>query len=564
MRLLEPHVLSSRLKALCERGQVDQAVALLKSSPLDAQNPPVWNTLISECLKAKRYKLSYDLYTDMKRRGLKPTTRTYQTLFSGLSRIEHWPTHTKQLSNAHSLYSYYQAHVQAIKESDPYSPDLNVLPVASYLRLLGDAEEYQKMFDVYFAMDQDGPLAPNHIVYTAMLNALSWRRTGQTAEGMSIQAQNASDAKLLWRRMLKASEKKDGGFPIDSFVVAPMLRILARGRPTDQTLAFEIIRDFLGLSKPGETPLPPRFPLSPQTLEPVLELCNNQQKHRLCLHFAQQVIDRPLKNGEESIIDRSHMEQVLKAYAALSVMGATTESTEAYETLEWMLKQEVLGRNGPKIRPTASTYNLVLMACWPGGDWTHARKVFELMTGYRMHDFSDGADRSKEIKVDGRSKGRIIIPDAETMSCLVRTARVSRDKANMRQCLRIVGHLGADVLFGSSFVDGKKPKAVMTSKRLEKRATFYQAKLADGLVDLVKAVTERKGDKNAEGTSHPEWEEEVAAWRKLKKQAEDVLQYTAGLSKRTPELEERLLGSERELAHQGRLVEHDFATTRFT
>jgi hypothetical protein len=64
--LLEPHVLSQRLRKLCERGKLDDAVSLLKNSPLDAQNTPVWNTLMWETLKAQRYKLAYSLYTDVR------------------------------------------------------------------------------------------------------------------------------------------------------------------------------------------------------------------------------------------------------------------------------------------------------------------------------------------------------------------------------------------------------------------------------------------------------------------------------------------------------------------
>lgn len=65
IRFLEPYVLSSRLKKLCDAGKIDAAVTLLKNTPLDAQNPPVWNTLIWECMKAKRFKLSYQLFIDV-------------------------------------------------------------------------------------------------------------------------------------------------------------------------------------------------------------------------------------------------------------------------------------------------------------------------------------------------------------------------------------------------------------------------------------------------------------------------------------------------------------------
>jgi hypothetical protein len=65
-RFLEPHVLSARLKKLCETDQVDSAVTYLKGAPLDAQSTPVWNTLIWQCMKARRFKLAYQLFVDVR------------------------------------------------------------------------------------------------------------------------------------------------------------------------------------------------------------------------------------------------------------------------------------------------------------------------------------------------------------------------------------------------------------------------------------------------------------------------------------------------------------------
>ena len=64
-KFLEPHVLSQRIKKLCDRDRLEDAVLLLKNSPLAAQNAPAWNTLILETLKVKRYKFAYALYTDV-------------------------------------------------------------------------------------------------------------------------------------------------------------------------------------------------------------------------------------------------------------------------------------------------------------------------------------------------------------------------------------------------------------------------------------------------------------------------------------------------------------------
>lgn len=64
-RLLHPHVLSARLIKICDDDQLNTAIDTLKNLPLDAQNVAVWNTLIRETLKAKRYQLAYQLYVDV-------------------------------------------------------------------------------------------------------------------------------------------------------------------------------------------------------------------------------------------------------------------------------------------------------------------------------------------------------------------------------------------------------------------------------------------------------------------------------------------------------------------
>lgn len=63
--LLQPYELSKRLIKLCESGDVDLAVTTLQSAPRNAQNIKVWNTLIQQCMEAKKYKLAYSVFTDV-------------------------------------------------------------------------------------------------------------------------------------------------------------------------------------------------------------------------------------------------------------------------------------------------------------------------------------------------------------------------------------------------------------------------------------------------------------------------------------------------------------------
>ncbi|KAJ6599072.1 pentatricopeptide repeat-containing protein [Mycena vulgaris] len=505
MRLLEPHVLSGRLKNLAEKNQLDTAVAMLKNAPLAAQNTPVWNTLIWECMKVRRFKLAYDLFVDMKRRGFSPTTRTFQTMFSGLSRIEVWSSYPQQLKNARSLYAAYQQHLAAIKKSDPTSSELSLDPLPAYITILGNAGQFDEIFVLYYSLAEDGPLAANKFLFTAMFRALSVTNAGLTS---AQYAKNATDAKVLWGQVLIASEKS--GLEIDSFLVTAAIIALSKGRSSEQNLAFQLVREYFGLVLSGEAPAYGKIPLTSQSLAAALILCNNSQKPAECIHFFQQVMKRPEASGGVEIIDRAHGEEVLKARLALVAPGSAHLSIE---TLEWMLRQEIQGggQNGPKIRPAITTYNLVLLACWRGVDWNSATRTFNLMTGYHCHDFMDGAVLTSP-RVDKRPKGKNLLPAAETMSCMLRTALATRNDANMRQSLRIADHFHTKE--ASLFAEHKK--LVTESTKSVKNWAFHVVKLAAVVVETVDYVA---------ANSTP-MADEMKRWNTLKQAALQLLAKT--------------------------------------
>lgn len=425
----------------------------------------------------------------MKRRGLSPTTRTYQTMFSGLSRMEHWPTHSLQLTHAHQLYDYFMKHLQAVKYHSPQSEELTITPLAKYIKILGDAGDFQRIFDVYYAMDIDGLLAPNLEIFTAMFQVLAVRRYADGDEGIVFHNQNGSTAKLLWTQMLRVS-KKSPGFTIDSHLIAVALRALSRGRTTDQEFALDVVRDHLGLVKPGETSVDfTNTNLTVHTLAAALEICNEMKKPRNCIYYLQQVM-HPRYSSPKSVraraqlVDRVHMEQGLRAFVTLAQSGVPGQAAQALETLQWMLRSEITQSND-NLRPELKTFNLVLAACRFSGDWESAAKTFELMTGYKAGDFADvkeGSEREKPV-MEMRSKGRNLTPDTDVLSSIVRTALATELAANIRQALRIVDHFNLDKLFNSPSNDHNK--SVLPNKKAAKNDAFYHEKLALALEEAV-------------------------------------------------------------------------------
>jgi len=305
-----------------------------------------------------------------------------------------------------------------------------------------------------------------------MFQALASTPSGQGTT--ATQTQHAANAKLLWTLMQKAL-RKSPSFTVDTYLVASAVAALSRGNAAEIELAFTIVREYHGLGAPGDPPWKGSIPLSQQSLDIILKLCNTSKKHALCAHFFQQVKRQPDALGGVHLLDHGHLNEVLKARIA-SPDGGVAYS--CLETLEWMLHQEIVGRNGFKIRPNMLTYNLVLTACWRDGDWRSAARVFDLMTGYHSHDFMDGSV-SRSPRRDERGVGRNLDPPAETLSSLVRTALASRDRANIRQCLRILDFLEVDRLLAMDKVDFNKGA---------KAKVFFISKLASAIVEAVQYV----------------------------------------------------------------------------
>ncbi|KAJ4478063.1 hypothetical protein J3R30DRAFT_3404199 [Lentinula aciculospora] len=508
--LLEPHILSSRLKKLCDEGQVDTAVAMLKNSPLDAQNVPVWNTLIWECLKAERFRLAHDLYIDMKRRGHRPNTRTFQTLLNGLARIEDWGSHTKQLANAHSVHQAFMCHVDAVKKHDPSSAELSIAPTAAYMKILGATGLHQEIFDVFYGLDSEGPLSPNYLLFTAMFQALAMKPTTETGDFV----QNAASARLLWNLVMKASRRTK--FQIDGFLVSSAIVALSRGRRVDQDFAFSLVKEHFGLvmfdgvgdsasskGKEDEAILP----LQPQSFAAILTLCRNSARPLHAIDFFGAVLQRPGFRGGASIIDRAHVEQVLQSLIAADIPSS---SEKAMELIEWMLAQEIKlsSTAAAKIRPTYTTFNLLIShICRTEKNWRVATKAFDLMTGYHSHDFMDGID-IKQPRLDHRSPGRNILPTAETLSSMMRIAVDSENRANIRQALRLIHFFGIRSLVRSSHT--------LESKKASKEKWFYASKLARSILEGIDVL-------RARSTAHDTpRDDDLVRWQSLEAEAKEM------------------------------------------
>lgn len=490
----------------------------------------------------------------MKKRGIQPSVRTYHVLLSGLSRIENWGGYGVQFKNAKALWQGFLQRIESLKKINPTNDEIKSDPAGFYVSILAANKDYNAMFDVLNDLDEEGPFSPTEFTYSRMLQSLVYRTQLAPGDTENVAYRNASDAKLLWKHLTKRAANNPE--LVSDRVVMYFIKALVKGRPTDQLYAFDISHDYLGLSKPGEEAPPKRIEVSPMTLDAVLLLCLMTHKHRLCIHYVQQIIDEAIANDRIPIIDRGHMEKVLRSYAAMTIAGSVGESDRAVETIEWMHKYHALGWN---VKPEASTYGWALTSCWRGGDWASAARIAELMTGCHAEDFVDDPKTSSP-RVDRRTRGQMLVPDARDMSCLLRAASASGEVANMRQCLRMATFFGKlRSSSGTKYMDvylahGQLSGAVPESTIPKRDEPFYATKVTSALADVLTRVLG--------GTDPAADTPEMKTWRKLRVRAKKTLVPRGSTEPgvKTPDSELQPLGGAGSLAAVERFVDYDLAT----
>ena len=489
----------------------------------------------------------------MKRRGFRPNTRTYNLLLDGLSRVDNWEEHSVQFKNAQALWQGFLQHIENLKKVNPGHKEITSNPAAFYISILAANKDYNTMFDVLNNLDDEGPFSPTEFIYFRTFQGIAHRTQLAPGDKENVRYRNASDAKLVWKDLVKRAAKEPN--LVSGPILMYFIKVLAKGRPADQLYAFEVIHDYLGLSKPGEEAPPRQVEVTAMTLDSVLLLCLDTQKYRLCIHYAQQIIDEAIANGRRSPVDQGHMDKVLQSYAAMTIAGSVGESDRAVETIEWMHKYHALGWD---TQPRLSTYGWGLMSCWRGGDWASAARITELMTGCHAEDFADGSKTSSSPRLDPRTQGRRTLPNARDMSCMLRAALVSGDLANMRQCLRMATFFGElptsngtkfmDVYLSQDHLYKDTPNHV-SSKREE---PFYSVKVASTLAEVLTRVLE--------GTDTAKDTPEMKSWRELSARAKKILRESTKPRVVTPSSELEPLGDAGHLEAVDRFVEQDLLT----
>ncbi|KZP00158.1 hypothetical protein CALVIDRAFT_560755 [Calocera viscosa TUFC12733] len=481
---MRPYDLAQRVTKLAEDGKIDDAISFVKSSPLASQNTIVWNTLLMYIFKSGRFNAGYSLFIDMKRRGFKPIPSTWTILFQGFARRAadtREPISELFMDRISSAYTQFTKVLEGLKDVNPFTVEQFIIPFNAYLDLLLAIGRHQELYNVFLSVEDYPPLKADAVTYAIVLRCLlkrpdvPWK--GETGEVKEIR--DAQLARKVWDQM--RSGRKEGIIvPVDSHLFSAVLRLMSISpRIADQQYGLDLIEEYLGLIKPGTlsptqgTKVPRNtygqpLALTGYSFHLALLLAVRMRRFRYVLNYLQQVQDSA---WAANVLETGHMNLAINAHGELAAAKGSTDVEEAFETIDWMIRQEQLDpRVWSKVVPNQETFTSMLRACWKGrNNYNFTRKTFALMTGYDHLDF----DKDDEPKKPRMRRGRTFLPDAQGMSCLIRSSLSNIH--NIHHAFRILKHLGLDRFFEDGGRHGQ-------TRRDQRVTAFYRAKLGEAIL----------------------------------------------------------------------------------
>ncbi|KAF8680857.1 PPR repeat family [Rhizoctonia solani] len=393
----EVHI-AVKVRNLCQAGKLDQAVEVCVGAPAALQGATAWNTIIHHALSEERYNYAYTLYQQMKRRHIVPTISTYTSFMSAYAHAKPKNLTAIQLERIHKLYKDWSNLAASARTENAINAITWVPPAAAYISVLGNAKLYQSIWDVFYDLETEGPLAPNQFVFTNMFVAFHKRTTTSTntldgatskdavsandisanfdpngidtvapTPSSDIKIQNAQDARLLWRLLLRALERCP--FPVDSHLVVAALRALQHGEKPELDLALEIIDKYLNLRAPS-APAPSKtskaLKLNFRLLDVALSVCNAAKRPDLTRHFLD-VLTAP-EHPQRYLVNAGAMNHLIKAYISLG------DTRQVIRTIDWMIREGALP-GGLDVMPGGSSWSMALRGCLDAQDWSAAKTL---------------------------------------------------------------------------------------------------------------------------------------------------------------------------------------------
>ncbi|CAG8569413.1 6014_t:CDS:2 [Racocetra fulgida] len=363
----DPYILAEWVRKFGEANRLDDAISVVWNAKKSAQSEVVWNHLIVECVKNRKFQMAFRMFNEMKKHGFVPNEQSFTILLNGLA--DHRPF-VDNILQARKMID----NMQNLTKAKPV--ELNVIHVNCLLKLCSRLNNFEAMQENFNDMMRVGNWTPNKETFTIIFNACA--RNGEKGYLMAIQLWNQLNSLISKQKKQQSQIREHDGYgadfapgsgyeiEMDDELVRSMLLVCSKTKNYDK--GFEILQNVYGFSVSSELSkkkmssiLSNRHLISPKSVDIMLNLCIGARQYEKGI----MLFDETLSQFPDITLDIHNFNKLIICYNQL---GQFTKSIDTYYPIR-----------ARGLEPTLETYDLLLTACRITEDWTAGKEFFELI-----------------------------------------------------------------------------------------------------------------------------------------------------------------------------------------
>ncbi|KAJ1934625.1 hypothetical protein FBU59_005640 [Linderina macrospora] len=154
----DPFLLAAKFREVARSGKLDDAVAIVMQTKTRDQSVVVWNLVINELAKGGRLGRALRAFTEMRKRGFKPTPTTFTALLKACSLSD--SANRAQIAG------------ELFDSMDRYKVEPSLINVNSLMMVYQRDEKIEPLLTCFNNLPTEGPLAPSLETYTTVVSTL--------------------------------------------------------------------------------------------------------------------------------------------------------------------------------------------------------------------------------------------------------------------------------------------------------------------------------------------------------------------------------------------------------
>ncbi|KAK4867728.1 hypothetical protein LT330_001238 [Penicillium expansum] len=361
--LNDPRKMADRVARILHSGNPALAAALVRAGTKQGLRCDVaWNHLLQYCMDQNHPQAAFKFYNDMKKRGRRPTPRTYTIMLKGFSSA---PRSLGVAKTAASVYRSIGSPNSGVK--------LDIIHTNAMLTVCHRHWDMDRLWKIAGELPEEGPGAPDATTYTIILNAVQFaaRRDIEKMSPDEIdkilerKAQVITEGKRIWADVIW--RWKNQTLKIDNELVNGMASLLLEGgSDIDCYNVMELYKQTMGVpilqKRPTENEKTTRRRITPEQTQAIEVSEATRQSKMEDVPFVDEN-NRPIQSFEPAV----ELEQDLGEEVEELEMEKAEEEVEEEEEEDFTeLFKPVVSQAEELsfLEPNSKELTLILNACF--------------------------------------------------------------------------------------------------------------------------------------------------------------------------------------------------------